>query len=54
MGEATGTAAALSLSEDITPRQLEIGVLQQQLRRQGGILSEDDINKVELENKASN
>jgi len=54
MGEATGTAAALSLSESITPRQLEIGVLQQQLRRQGGILSEDDIKKVELEDKTSN
>jgi hypothetical protein len=54
MGEAAGTAAALSLREDITPRQLDMNVLQQHLREQGGILSEDDIGKVELESKASN
>jgi len=43
MGEAAGTAAALSLKEGIEPRQLDVGKLQQQLRRQGGILSENDI-----------
>ncbi|GAA4649755.1 FAD-dependent oxidoreductase [Kistimonas scapharcae] len=54
MGEAAGTAAALSLREGITPRQIDVGVLQRQLRKQGAILSEDDIDKVERKNKASN
>jgi hypothetical protein len=31
-----------------------VGALQSQLRKQGGILSEDDINRIEAENKASN
>jgi succinate dehydrogenase/fumarate reductase flavoprotein subunit len=44
-GEAAGTAAALSLKEGTAPRQLDIGRLQSQLRSQGGILSEGDIEK---------
>jgi hypothetical protein len=43
MGEAAGTAAVLSLQAGLTPRALDIGQLQQQLRSQGGILSEKDI-----------
>jgi hypothetical protein len=48
MGEAAGTAAALSLKNSIAPRQLDAATLQTQLREQGGILSEDDIEKAEL------
>lgn len=43
MGEAAGTAAALSLTRGLPPRQLDIAELQDKLRNQGGILSEDDI-----------
>ncbi len=45
MGEAAGTAAALSLTNNVFPRQLDIGMLQKQLRRQGCILSDADIEK---------
>jgi hypothetical protein len=48
MGEAAGTAAALSLKEGIVPGQLDVTVLQNQLRKQGGILSEDDISNVSI------
>lgn len=50
MGEAAGTAAALSLRENITPRQLNIGKLQKQLRQQGAILFEEDIVKAATTN----
>ena len=43
MGEAAGTAAALSLKQGTTPRQLDPAALQAQLRSQGGILNEHDI-----------
>jgi len=43
MGEAAGTASALSLERDVTPRKLDVAVLQAQLRRQGCILDENDI-----------
>jgi hypothetical protein len=46
MGEAAGTAAALSLKKGIPPRRLDPGQLQQQLRVQGGILSEKDIENL--------
>ena len=49
MGEAAGTAAALSLKDGSTPRQLDVARLQDQLRRQGAILSEDDIQRVRAE-----
>jgi len=42
-GEAAATAAALSLQEGVTPRQLDVAKLQSALRRNGGIMSEDDI-----------
>ena len=45
MGEAAGTAAALSLTHDIEPRGLAVDLLQDQLRRQGGIVNEQDIEK---------
>ena len=54
MGEAAGTAAALSLKADIAPRQIDIGVLQGQLRRQRCILSESDIVAAEEQDNASN
>lgn len=53
MGEAAGTAAALSLKGGVTPRQLDVDVLQRQLRAQGAILSEDDIRTVEEGSDAS-
>lgn len=43
MGEAAGTAAALSIRSAVSPGQMDIDMLQAQLRRQGGILSEADI-----------
>jgi len=45
MGEAAGTAAALSLKEGIPPRELDVGSLQDRLRGQGAILSEEDIDR---------
>jgi hypothetical protein len=49
MGEAAGTAAALSLEAGITPRQLDVGRLQQRLRANGAILSERDIERTDNE-----
>jgi hypothetical protein len=43
MGEAAGTAAALSLADDRPPRAIDVQALQSQLRRQGCIVGEDDI-----------
>ncbi len=43
MGEAAGTAAALSLADDRPPRAIDVLALQTQLRRQGCIVGEDDI-----------
>jgi len=53
MGEAAGTVAALSLKKGVTPRQLDPGALQDQLRGQGGILSEDDIEAAQPSNCSS-
>ena len=54
MGEAAGTAAALSLKKGLVPRQLDVGELQDQLHIQGGILSEDDIKRATELDKTSN
>ncbi len=43
MGEAAGTAAALSIRSGVSPRAVDVKALQAQLRRQGGILDEADI-----------
>ena len=43
LGEACGTAAALSLKDGISPRQLPAETLRAQLRRQGCILDKADI-----------
>ncbi len=43
MGEAAGTAAALSLRDNVTPRQIDVALLQRQLRAQGAILNEAGI-----------
>lgn len=44
-GEAAGTAAVLSLQGNIPPRQLDAARLQAQLRKQGGIVNQDDIER---------
>lgn len=54
MGEAAGTAAALSLKAGISPRRIDVGSLQDQLRSQSCILSESDIVAAEEQDKASN
>ena len=46
MGEAAGTAAALSLKYSVAPREIDIDILQKRLRKQGGIISERDIERV--------
>lgn len=53
MGEAAGTAAALSLKDGITPRRLDVGKLQTQLRVQGCMISEEDIARAERKHRAS-
>ncbi|MBA4388869.1 MAG: hypothetical protein C0404_12875 [Verrucomicrobia bacterium] len=44
-GEAAGTAAALSLGSSTSPRQLNPKKLQDQLRKQGGIIDANDIER---------
>jgi len=48
MGEAAGTAAAVSVAENVTPRALDVRSLQAQLRRQGCIINEADIERAEM------
>jgi len=43
MGQAAGTAAAMSIDENITPRNISIKLLQAELRKNGGILHDEDI-----------
>jgi len=43
MGEAAGTAAALSLQAQLSPRQLPVNLLRQKLQQQGAIVCEEDI-----------
>jgi hypothetical protein len=43
LGEAAGAAAVLSLREEVPPRELNPEVLQTQLRRQGVILTGDEV-----------
>jgi hypothetical protein len=43
MGEAAGTASAMSVRQNVAPRKIDIGKLQAQLRKQGGIIEEKDI-----------
>jgi hypothetical protein len=45
-GEAAGLAAALSLQQGLTPRQLDPATLQTALRAQGAIIDETDIARV--------
>jgi hypothetical protein len=52
MGEAAGTAAALSLQRAEPPRALDIGVLHEHLRRQGCILNEQDIEAARARDRA--
>jgi hypothetical protein len=53
MGEAAGTAAALSLREGVVPRRLDSRRLQARLREQGVILSERDIAQANERDRAS-
>jgi hypothetical protein len=53
MGEAAGTAAALSLREGVAPRQLATGMLQARMRANGAILSESDIEQARQQDEAS-
>ncbi|HEX2194229.1 MAG TPA: FAD-dependent oxidoreductase [Candidatus Limnocylindria bacterium] len=41
MGQAAGVAAALAVREGISPRQLDVGAVQETLRRQGAYLGAD-------------
>ena len=41
IGQAAGTAAALSLQKDILPQDLPVAVLQQKLLEEGAILSDE-------------
>jgi hypothetical protein len=43
LGEAAGTAAALSLRDDCTPREVDVAALCDALRRGGAIVDEDGI-----------
>ena len=54
LGEAAGTAAALSLKTDVPPRQLDIATLQDELHNQNCILNEQDIEEVQKKDEASN
>jgi len=45
-GEAAGAAAARSLRENVTPRAVDVAALQAELRAHGGILTEDDVARV--------
>ena len=52
MGEAAGTAAALSLKEDVPPRRLKAAGLQAALKRQGVIVDERDIEAARQQDAA--
>ena len=41
MGEAAGTAAALTLGGNMGPREIDVGKLQLQLRQQGAFIGQD-------------
>ena len=45
MGQAAGVASALSLKAHASPRDLDVQVLQAELRRQDCILDEEDIQR---------
>jgi hypothetical protein len=45
-GEAAGSAAALSLRDGVTPRQVDVADVQAELRAHGGILTEADVARV--------
>lgn len=45
MGQAAGVAAALSLRDGVTPRQLDVRKLQSALREQQCIVTEEDVRK---------
>ena len=41
MGEAAGTAAALSIARDTIPRDLDVSLLQDRLLKSGAVLYDD-------------
>ncbi|MBM4079903.1 MAG: FAD-dependent oxidoreductase, partial [Planctomycetes bacterium] len=52
MGQAAGAASALSLRQAVPPREINVGSLQAELRRQGCILDEDGIKRIASPGKA--
>ena len=46
LGEAAGTAAALSIQQDVPPRILPYPILREQLLRQSVILGDDQIREI--------
>ena len=42
-GEAAGVAAAVSLQDGVSPREVDVQKVQKTLRERGGIISEEDI-----------
>jgi hypothetical protein len=42
-GQAAGTAAALCISKDVTPRAVDVPLLQKTLRRQGALVAAETI-----------
>ncbi|RPJ39520.1 MAG: FAD-dependent oxidoreductase, partial [Chloroflexi bacterium] len=49
MGEASGAAAVFSLHEEVPPRELEPALLGKQLKKQGAIVDESGIRRVDLQ-----
>ncbi len=49
MGEAAGRAAALSVKDEVTPRQLDVGKLRQELLAAGAYLREKPANRLEVD-----
>lgn len=52
-GEAVGLAAAISLHDQCSPREVNIAKLQERLRQQGAIVSEQDIQKHQRGDRSS-
>lgn len=48
LGEAAGTASALSIAINATPREIPVELLQNQLRKQGVLLDEESVAEVNL------
>ena len=47
IGEAAGTAAALSIKQNVVPRELDVKILQKQLFSQGALVESAKISELE-------